>query len=433
MHPQYTSDKPGDCPSCGMRLVPVYADSDGSAALTAEGTSAAIPGAVHVSPEKQQLIGVRTGTVVKTSGSRTIRVLGRVAVDETRVYRINAAIRGWIREIYPNTVGTLVRKDQPLASFYAPEFIGPQQSYLFALGAQDRFQSTGKETPEQDRQMKANMQQTIDTLRNMGMHDIQIGEMGKKRELSQNIVVYSPTAGFILARNVSPGMRFEAGTEFYQIADLSRVWILADMFENEAHSFKPGASASVTHPAQKLVVTARVSDVLPQFDAATRTLKVRLEAANSDFALRPDMFVDVEYPVSLPAALTVPAEAVLDTGQRKTVFVDRGNGYFEPRRVETGWRMEDRIEITKGLMEGERIVVSGNFLIDSESRLRAAAMGLRDNAVEDPVCGMQVDPVKAGDKKFTYRGATYYFCSDGCKEVFEKNPEKYAQKASNRK
>jgi Cu(I)/Ag(I) efflux system membrane fusion protein len=147
MHPQYTSDKPGDCPSCGMRLVPVYADSDGSAALTAEGTSAAIPGAVHVSPEKQQLIGVRTGTVEKTSGSRTIRVLGRVAVDETRVYRINAAIRGWIREIYPNTVGTLVRKDQPLASFYAPEFIGPQQSYLFALGAQDRFQSTGKETP----------------------------------------------------------------------------------------------------------------------------------------------------------------------------------------------------------------------------------------------------------------------------------------------
>jgi YHS domain-containing protein len=169
--------------------------------------------------------------------------------------------------------------------------------------------------------------------------------------------------------------------------------------------------------------------VLPQFDPATRTLKVRLEAANPGFILRPDMFVDVEYPISLPAALTVPTEAILDTGLYRTVFVDVGDGYFEPRHIETGWRMGDRVEITKGLMEGERIVVSGNFLIDSESRLRTAAMGLRDNAVEDPVCGMQVDPVKAGGQKSEYKGKTYYFCSELCKSRFDKNPEQYAKGA----
>jgi membrane fusion protein, copper/silver efflux system len=426
MHPQYTSDRPGDCPSCGMRLVPEYENSASGSARIKEAASKAVPGVVYLGPDKQQLIGVRIGTVEKTSGSRTIRVLGRVAVDETRIYRINAAITGWIREIYPNTVGSLVRKDQPLATFYAPEFIGPQQAYLYAMGAMDRYQSTGKETPDQIKLTNANIQQAADTLRNMGMHDIQVAEMKKTRELTQQIGIYSPTAGFVLARNISPGMRFESGTEFYRIADLSHVWILADMFENEAHSFRPGATARVTNAEQKLSIPARVSDVLPQFDAATRTMKVRLEAANPSFALRPDMFVDVEYPISMPATLTVPAEAVLDTGLRKTVFVDMGDGYFEPRRIATGWRMADRVEVVKGLMEGERIVVSGNFLIDSESRMREAAIGQREGSVEDPICGMQVDPVKAGDKRSTYKGEAYYFCSDQCKAKFDKDPEKYS-------
>ncbi len=427
MHPQYASDKPGDCPSCGMRLVPVYpGDSEGK--RPREAFTGLPPDAIRIGPEKQQIIGVQTGRVEKTSGARTIRVLGRVAVDETRVYRVNAAVTGWIREIYPNTVGSLVRKDQPLASFYAPEFIGPQQAYLYALGALDRFLSSGNETPEQIKLTKANIQQAADVLRNMGMNDIQVEEMRQKRELTQRIKIYSPTDGFILTRNVSPGLRFEINTELYRIADLSRVWILADMFENEAHYFKPGARATVIHQAQKAAMPARVSDVLPQFDAATRTLKVRLEAENPGYALRPDMFVDVEFPVTMPPALTVPAEAILDTGLRKTVFVDLGNGYFEPRRVEIGWRLEERVEITKGLMEGERIVTSGNFLIDSESRLKAAAVGLRDNATVDPVCGMQVDLANAGERRSTYKGQNYYFCSDKCKRDFDRNPEKFAGK-----
>jgi Cu(I)/Ag(I) efflux system membrane fusion protein len=150
---------------------------------------------------------------------------------------------------------------------------------------------------------------------------------------------------------------------------------------------------------------------------------------NPGYVFRPDMFVDVELPVNLPESLAVPAGAVIDTGLRKIVFVDRGNGYFEPRRVETGWRLGDRIQITKGLMEGERIVVSGNFLVDSESRLKLAAAGLPEDYVIDPVCGMGVDP-KRSQLKSVHGGQTYYFCNPDCKAKFDAGPEKYLGKNS---
>ncbi len=428
MHPQYISDRPGDCPSCGMRLVPVNASDDNGKKLTGDGSSVMPTGTIYVSPEKLQAIGVRVGRAERINVEQTLRVLGQVAVDETRIYRLNAAVNGWIRGTFPNSKGSLIKKDETLVTFYSPEFLSAEQALLYSLGALDRWQASGKETPEQIALTKANIQQAVDSLRNLGMGDIQIDKIKRTRQLTQDIEVRAPAAGFILERNVSPGQRFEQGAELYRIADLSHIWILADMFENEAHYFKPGANATVIHPAQKAKLPAKVSNVLPQFDPATRTLRVRLEAANPNFVLRPDMFVDVEYPISLPPALTVPAEAILDTGLRRTVFVDVGDGHFEPRRIETGWRMAGRVEVTRGLMEGERIVVSGNFLIDSESRLREAAMSARKDTVDDPVCGMQIDPAGARDKKSTYKGQTYYFCSDECKNKFDKDPGAYVGK-----
>jgi YHS domain-containing protein len=173
-----------------------------------------------------------------------------------------------------------------------------------------------------------------------------------------------------------------------------------------------------------------VSTVLPQFDANSRTLKVRLELDNPGYTLRPDMFVDVQFPVTLPSALTVPADAVLDSGLKKTVFVDQGNGIFEPREVETGWRFGNRVEIIKGLKPGERIVISGNFLIDSESRLEMAAAGMYGTTSKDPVCGVDVSINKAEKtgRKSNYQGKTYYFSSDECKEKFDKNPQDYMKK-----
>jgi membrane fusion protein, copper/silver efflux system len=387
-------------------------------------------GAVRIIPEKQQLIGVRTGQVEKSPQHYTIRTLGRVAVDETKIYRINSAVDGWIRKTYENSTGTLVKKDELLASFYSPEFLSAQQAYIFALSSADRFQASGREKPEQITLTRSNVQQYRDTLRNLGMGDLQIEELGRTRLYTENINITSPITGFVLTRNVSSGERFEKGKEFYRMADLSRVWILADVFESEAYNLAPGTKVRVSLPNKKKTFHAAVSHVLPQFDGTSRTLKVRLEADNPGYFLRPDMFVDVEIPVQLPEAITVSADAILDSGIRKTVFVDRGNGFFEPRTVETGWRMGNRVEIVRGLKPGERIVISGNFLIDSESKLEMAASGMQPTLEIDPVCGMEISPRKAGKEglKSTYRGESYYFCSQACREQFEKDPNRFIKK-----
>jgi len=182
-----------------------------------------------------------------------------------------------------------------------------------------------------------------------------------------------------------------------------------------------------THPQTKRTYRAKVTEILPQFDPQTRTMKVRLEAGNPGYSLRPDMFVDLEIPVLMPPAVTVPVEAVIDAGTRKTVFVDRGEGRLEPRPVETGLQMGDRVEIIRGLMPGESIVVSGNFLVDSESRMKLAAAGIYGAWHVDPVCAMHVDEgkAKAAGKTVDHGGKTYYFCSDECVAKFRKEPAKY--------
>ena len=420
MHPAYKSDKPGIAPDCGMQLEPVYADGESGTSDSKESFPA---GTLHVSADKQQLIGVRVIEVTRASATHTLRALGRVAADETRIAGISAG-EGWVEKVYPNSTGTLVRKGDLLASIYSKEFQSAQVSYFYALGSLDKVP---KEKLE-DSGVYTQFQNAVKELRAMGVSEFQIAELTRTHKTDNDIELRAPMTGFILARNLIPGMKCDRGVELYRIADLSRVWIVADLFEDEARDFKPGGKAQVTLLSGGETLPARVSDVLPEFDPSTRTLKVRLEMDNPGFALRPDMFVNVELPVSLPAALLVPTDSVLNTGMRKTVFVDRGNGYFEPREVKTGRSSGDRIEVVEGLSEGERIVVSGNFLLDSESRLKNAAMGLRDNAVEDPVCGMKIDPVKAGDLKAKHGGETFYFCSAGCKESFVSSPEKYLHK-----
>ena len=397
------------------------------------GTSSLPSGTVKVTPEKQQTIGMRIGTVEKKPITQTIRILGRIAPDENRTYFINATIDGWITGVVPNTTGSFIKKNETLATFYSPEFLSAGQALLFALSATDRVQTTGKETQaqkDQITQFNINLQQYKDSLRNLGMGDLQIEEIIRTRRYPENVKITSPADGFILVRNVSTGLRFDKGRELYRIVDLSQVWILTDTYESEAQYLKPGNTVNVTLPALKKTFRAKVSNALPQFDPNTRTLKVRLEADNPDYVLKPDMFVDVELPLTLPPAIAVPADAVLDTGLKKTVFVDQGNGLFEPREVETGWRLGNKVEIVKGLKPGEKIVVSANFLIDSESKLELAAAGIVGALSKDPVCGVDVSINKAekAGRKGAYKGKTYYFSSDECKQQFEKNPSRYVKK-----
>jgi RND family efflux transporter MFP subunit len=410
-----------------MDMEPVYADETPGTNL-----SSMPPGTVKITPEKQQLIGVQVGVVEEKPVTQTIRLLGRVATDETRVYIINATIDGWMTKVLPYANGTLVKKRQVLAAFYSPEFLSAEQALIFALGSKDRVQTTGSETPAQQSridQFNINLRQYTDTLRNLGMGEDQIKEMIRTRKYIENVDITSPADGFIIARNVSEGQRFDKGTELYRIADLSRVWILADLFENEAEliKIKPGARVTISLPYQNKTLQATVSNIIPQFDKVSRTMKVRLEADNPGFVLKPDMFVDVEFPVTLPPTMMIPVDAILDSGLKKTVFVDRGNGFFEPRDIEAGWRIGGKAEIVKGLMAGERIVISGTFLVDSESRMKLAAAGIFGITVKDPVCGMVVneDKAEAAGLKKEYRGQAYYFCAEVCLKQFSQNPDRY--------
>jgi len=398
MHPAYKSDKPGIAPDCGMELEPVYADDAAPDAVV----RSAPPGTLLISAERLQAAGIRREKAVKARGERQIRYLGRVAVDEDRLYKINATVDGWIRQITPEaTTGNFVRKNQTLASYYAPEYLAAQQAYLFAIGALDRFQATGRETETQIALTKANIQQARDSLTVLGMSDLQADEIERTRELTQNIRIVSPADGFIIVRNISPGQRFERGTEFFRVADLSRVWVVADLFENEAWTAR--SARTVVARYQGRTYQAEVSQVPPMFDTATRTLKLRLEVANTGLTLRPDMFVDVEFTATFPPAVTVPSDAIVDSGRRKTVFVDWGGGFFEPRAVETGARLGERVVITHGLEAGECVVVAGTFLLDSESRMRIATNGQASPAVvvggaKGPVCGMNVEPPNVAGK-----------------------------------
>jgi membrane fusion protein, copper/silver efflux system len=424
MHPSYKSDRPGTAPDCGMELRPVYADDVAAGRETGTALPAA---AVTVPADRLELIGVRVSAVERKPWTHTLRVAGRVAVDERRIYRINMAVDGWIRETFANTTGGLVEKDEALASFYSPEFLGAEQAYFYALGALERFEQSGATaSAEQIALTKANIQTAIDSLTRLGMGRLQIEELARTRKLSQDVLVRAPARTIVLTRNVSPGLRLERGAELYRLADLSRVWIVADIFGAEARHFRPGLTARVTAPQIGAVMHARVSDLLPAFDGTTGTVKLRLEADNPGLVVRPDMLVDVELLVALPPTIAVPASAILDGGVRKTVFVERGTGVFEPRIVETGWRFGDRVEVAEGLTPGDRIVTSGTFLLDSDSRLRLVAAGV-STSVRDPVCGMDVDQTKASatGRKIEHRGTTYYFCSDDCKEKFAKAPERY--------
>lgn len=445
MNPALKSDKPGMA-TCGMPLEPVYADQGDDAAGSAALRASLPPGTIRIAPEKQQLIGVKTVTVEKAPWNHTLRVLGRVAPDETRTYRINAAANGWIEQVRPVTTGSLVKENEILATFYSLEYRPLVQNYVNLIKSTRAMSPVDKAAAQPPRYSTGQLKQLREAslaigqsteqaqveyyrrnLFNYGISPGQVEEMERTGEIPDSVQIRAPISGFILYRNVSPGLRFDRGAEFFRIADLSRVWILADIFETEAAHFKAGVKVRMELPYQKKILYGKVSSVLPQFDSATRTLKVRLEAANPGYVMRPDMFVNVDLPASGPPAIIVPMDAVLDSGLKKTVFVDQGSGFFEPRQVETGHMLGDRVEIVRGLEPGEKIVVSGNFLIDSEARMQLAASGITGKIGRDPVCGMNIDEDRARTAGLVseFKGKGYFFCSPECRDDFAKNPERY--------
>jgi RND family efflux transporter MFP subunit len=386
MHPAYRSDKPGIAPDCGMKLEPVYADGGAApsapAGDRAEDASTMPPGTIRITPEKQQLIGVKYGQVEMTGGSRTIRAAGKVAIDETRIGHVHTKVEGWIDKVFVDFTGKLVKKGDPLLTVYSPDMLASERELLLAVKAKRIMQ--GSALPASYDQTESLLQAARRRLELWDLSESQINQVLQTGQPIQNVTLYSPMTGYVTDRKAFPQLKVMPDTDLYTIVDLSRVWIMADVFEYEAPNIRAGETASVSLQALPgRTFRARIDYLQPQVDPMTRTLKVRLNMDNPGLMLKPDMYADVEFRENLPQRLTVPAEAVLDAGERKTVFIDRGNGFFEPRQVRTGERDGDRIQILSGLRGGERVVISGNFLIDSESQMKAAAAGMGGMAAKE--------------------------------------------------
>jgi RND family efflux transporter MFP subunit len=364
MHPAYKSDKPGKAPDCGMDLVPVYA---GEAAAE----EALPPGAVRINPQKQQLIGVRLGRVELRPVRKTIQAVAKLTYDETRIAHVHTKFDGWIDQVFVDYVGKLVAKGQPLFSIYSPELVSTQREYLLALKSKKYLAEAPY--PEVSAGAVSLAEATRERLRLWDVTDEQIKKLEETGQLTRTLTFYSPVDGFVLERKAYENVRVTPDMDLYTIADLSRIWANAEVYEYEAPDVSVGQEATMEVAGlPNVIFRGHISYIYPQVDVQTRTLKVRLDFDNPDFRLRPDQYATVNIEVDLGRQLVVPEEAVLDSGTEQIVFVAREGGAFEPRRVELGGKVDDGFIIRSGLKAGERIVTSGNFLIDSESRLKSA-------------------------------------------------------------
>ncbi|HXJ44400.1 MAG TPA: efflux RND transporter periplasmic adaptor subunit [Bryobacteraceae bacterium] len=399
MHPWYKSDKPGIAPDCGMKLVPVYADGkQGEAAQETRKVlryedpkdpkytsdkpglnpdtgndlqpvyEAGPPNAFQLGQDKQQAIGVRYEVAGLSLAGDALRANGRVVADETRTIRIQARTEGWIDTVAADFTGKLIQKGQALFTLYSPDMLATQQELLLAMRGHKMMQGSSMEGSEANAMaMVGAARRRLELLK---MPPEQIDEVQRTGQAIHSITVYAPAGGYVITRNAFPGQRVTPETELYTLTDLSRVWVMADVFEVDAARVRVGQAARVVLPGGGHL-TARITYIQPQVDAATRTMKVRLELENPENRLKPDMYVDVAIDPGSTRRLMVSAEAVIDTGVTRTIFIDHGNGSLEPRQVETGARIGDRIEILKGLKTGERYAASGVFLLNSENQMKA--------------------------------------------------------------
>jgi Cu(I)/Ag(I) efflux system membrane fusion protein len=331
---------------------------------------------VVLSPDKVQLIGVRTALAEYHAVDRHIRTIGKVEPDETKLAFVNTKIGGWVKKLYVNFTGDRVEKGQPLLSIYSPDLVTAQEEYLLALRSLRSSQTSTGGFAEIDASRKELLESSRRRLLLWDITAEQIEELEKSGKPKTEITMQSPLSGIVLEKMVLDGAYITPGMNLYRIADLSHVWIVADIYEYEAPLVKTGQEARVTfayEPGESF--TASVIYIYPVLDPMTRTIKVRLAASNAGLKLKPDMFANVEIMDSSGARLSIPTEAVIDSGPRKIVYVEKKPGTYEMRQVTLGVRGSAFVEVLKGIRKGERVVTSGNFLIDSESQLRGAAGG----------------------------------------------------------
>ncbi|UCF92994.1 MAG: efflux RND transporter periplasmic adaptor subunit [Desulfobacterales bacterium] len=333
------------------------------------------PATIEISPERQQLIGVKFGTVEERPLEKVIRTVGRVDYDEKRIFTVSPKIGGWIEELFVDFTGRYVREGEPLLTIYSPELVSTQEEYLLALHASEKWSKSP--FPEVSGSGKLLAESARRRLKLWDISDRQISALQEKGQVQKTLTLYSPFSGVVLEKMVNRGMYVTAGTTLYRIGDLSVVWLIADIYEYELPLIRLGQQANfqLSYVADQ-VFTGRAIYIYPYLDPQTRTAKVRFEFPNPAGRLKPEMFAEVEIKIELGAKLTIPEGAVIDTGVRKVAIIARGPGYFEPREVRLGVKAEGYYEVIHGLQPGEKVVTSANFLIDSESKLKEAVGGM---------------------------------------------------------
>lgn len=396
MHPSVRLKDQGTCPICGMDTVPVKAVSydesggegmqpghDHSSMGGMKKTGAENGGSVfHVSPERQQLIGVKTSEVAERVMDKEIRTTGTVVLDESKIYNVHTRVNGWIESVYADFTWQHVHKGDPLFSIYSPELVSAQEEYLLALKSSEIL--GGSEFSDISSGSRSLLNASRKRLKLWGVTDSQIRELQRTGQTQESLVIYSPVSGHIAEKNIFQNMYVEPNTMLYKIADHTTAWVEVDVYENEISQIKLGQSAVMTlpsYPGEEF--KGDVTFIFPHLDHETRTVKVRLEFENPDLKLLPEMYANVELLIPVGKRLTVPVSAVIRTGKMDIVFVDRGRGNMEIRKVELGQKAGGYYEVLRGLSEGDRVVTRANFLIDSESQVQAAVATWGDEEESD--------------------------------------------------
>ncbi|BFU92450.1 MAG: RND transporter [Nitrospira sp.] len=336
------------------------------------GMSAASSEAVVVPAVARQLIGVRSAPVALATLDEEIRTVGTVGYDERSFTQVTLKISGWVRKVFVNSIGRPVRKGEPLFTVYSPDLLATQDEYLLALKMREQL----AESPLDE--VKTNADALVasarERLRLWDVTDSQIEALERRGQADPVLTVYAPSSGIVMKREALPGKYVEPGTTLYEIADFSMVWISADIYESEVAVTKVGQLALITFAAYPgETFPGKVAYVYPTLNTEARTVRVRLELLNPELKLKPGMYGNVILRTKAVRTLVVPKEAVLDTGLRQLVFMDRGQGRYEPAAVKLGRRSQDVVEVMEGLKEGDRIVTSANFLLDAESKLASAS------------------------------------------------------------
>jgi RND family efflux transporter MFP subunit len=329
---------------------------------------------IQLSPQRMQQIGVTTAAVAYKDLNQQITAPGNVDIDEQRLATVQTRFAGWIQNVFANATYQYVRKGQRLFTIYSPDLVSSQQEYLLARKNQSSFAHDAHGMAAQESGWL--MQAAEERLRQYGVPADTIGDLQKTGQVQRDVAVYSPVSGYITERNALPNAYVQPDTKLYTIADLSTVWVYANVFQNDVGRLKPGSSAQVTVDAYPgRAFNGRIDQILPQVDMTTRTVRVRLVFSNPGVILKPGMYVNVALSVPLGRQLVVPSSAVLQSGSRSIAFLDHGEGNLEPRTIQTGPALDGSVVVLSGLKAGDKVVTSANFLVDSEAQLQSAFSG----------------------------------------------------------